>query len=66
MNEASQVQLKLTQPSRVVEDSLEELKIQLLGKVLSSGDKVGAFEVHSIVPDNSKITENTEISFNKF
>ncbi len=66
MNEADQVTMKLVEPSRVVKNSLEELKLKLLGKVLSGGDKVGAFEVHSITPNKSKVTENTNIMFEDF
>jgi hypothetical protein len=63
MNEANKVQLKPAKPSLVVKDSLDEIKVLLLGKVLTSGDKVGSFEVHKIEPKKSKITENTEVTF---
>lgn len=63
MEEANKLTVAPIERSRIVKDSMEEIKIKLLGKVLSKGDQVGALKVHDIAPEKSKVTENTEITF---
>ncbi len=62
MEEADKIHVQIER-SRIVKDSLEEIKMKLLGKVLSKGDTIGALKVHDIAPNKSQVTQNTKITF---